>query len=342
MNVRAELLQIDRKGIPMALTNTQYESIIRRYERIRNYNRFLLASREEEIFNAIPEYKELADSVSTLSVSAARTVLSDDNDDHGGALARLHDSLLEISLKQKKLLTDAGYPEDYLAPIYSCPDCQDTGYTSGAGGRQTKCHCFRQQEISILYDQSNIRDMISRENFSTLSYDYYQGEDLRQFKAAVSACRKFIQNFKQDYHNLFFYGTVGTGKSFLSGCIANELIKYGYSVIYFSALNLFEQLAYYNFDSREKTALHRFYEDIYGCDLLVIDDLGTETTNAFINSQLFACLNERHLRRNATIISTNLNLEELQERYSDRIFSRLMSNFTFCKLTGADIRISKL
>ena len=120
------------------------------------------------------------------------------------------------------------------------------------------------------------------------------------------------------------------------------MIKRGHSVIYFSALNLFECLAYYSFDSKEKSKLHSFYEDIYGCDLLVIDDLGTETTNAFINSQLFACLNERQLRRNATVISTNLNLEELQARYSDRIFSRLTSNFTFCKLTGADIRISRL
>ena len=326
----------------MALTNSQYEAIIRRYEHIRDDNRFLLASREEEIYNAIPGYKELADSVSTLSVSAAKKVLLDDESDPDNALSCLHDSLQEISLKQRELLADAGYPKDYLDPVYNCPDCRDTGYTTDTDGRRTKCHCFRRQELSILYDQSNIRDMLSRENFSTLSYDYYQGEDLRLFEAAVSASQKFVQNFKQGYHNLFFYGTVGTGKSFLSGCIANELIQGGYSVIYFSALNLFEQLAFYNFDSREKAALHQFYEDIYGCDLLVIDDLGTETTNAFINSQLFACLNERHLKRNATIISTNLNLGELQERYSDRIFSRLTSNFTFCKLTGPDIRISKL
>ena len=321
----------------MALTNSQYEAIMRGYERRRDTNRFRLASRQEKIHNEIPLYKELADSVSTLSVSAARMVLSGDD----GALSRLHDSLEEISRRQKELLTAAGYPDDYLAPSYECPDCQDTGYVN-SGGQKEKCHCFRRQEISLLYDQSNIREIISRDNFSTLSYDYYQGDDLLHFKAAVSASFNFIQNFKEDYHNLFFYGTVGTGKSFLSGCIANELIRGGYSVIYFSALNFFECLAYYSFDSKEKSKLHDFYADIYGCDLLVIDDLGTETTNAFINSQLFACLNERQLKRNPTIISTNLNLEELQARYSDRIFSRLTSSFTFCKLTGADIRIARL
>lgn len=322
----------------MALTNSQYETIMRNYERRRDANRAMLASRQKEIYSGIPGYEKLADSVSSLSVDAARMVLSGDDD----ALSRLHDSLKDISRKQEKMLKDAGYPTDYLKPLYDCPDCQDTGYVNGVDGRKEKCHCFRQQEVSILYDQSHIREMISRENFSTLSYDYYQGDDLLLFKSAVSASLNFIQNFKEDYHNLLFYGTVGTGKSFLSGCIANELIQNGYSVIYFSALNLFECLAYYSFDSREKTKLHSFYEDIYGCDLLVIDDLGTETTNAFINSQLFACLNERQLRRNATVISTNLNLVELQARYSDRIFSRLTSNFTFCKLTGADIRISRL
>ncbi|MCM1541723.1 MAG: ATP-binding protein [Blautia sp.] len=321
----------------MALTNSQYEAIMRDYERRRDINRSLLASRQKKVFSEIPGYEELADSVSTLSVDAAKMALSGDDQ----ALPRLHESLKEISRRQKQLLQDAGYPADYLELVYDCPDCQDTGYISGAGGGKEKCHCFRQQEVSILYDQSNIREMISRENFSTLSYDHFQGEDLLHFKAAVSVSLNFVQNFKEDYHNLFFYGTVGTGKSFLSGCIANELIRRGHSVIYFSALNLFECLAYYSFDSKEKAKLHSFYEDIYGCDLLVIDDLGTETTNAFINSQLFACLNERQLRRNSTVISTNLNLEELQARYSDRIFSRLTSGFTFCKLTGADIRISR-
>ena len=146
---------------------------------------------------------------------------------------------------------------------------------------------------------------------------------------------------EQDYHNLFFYGTVGTGKSFLSGCIASELLESGHSVIYFSASGLFDALARYAFDSRAKEALSGFYEDLYHCDLLIIDDLGTEMTNTFVASQLFSCLNERHLRKNATIISTNLSLEELRDRYSDRVFSRITSHYDLCKLTGPDIRMCK-
>ena len=198
-----------------------------------------------------------------------------------------------------------------------------------------------QQELDILYEQSHIRDMIASENFSNLSYEYYQGDDLTHFRKCVDVCRNFVQNFKQDYHNLFFYGTVGTGKSFLSGCIASELLQTGHSVIYFSASGLFDTLARYAFDSRAKEALSGFYEDLYNCDLLIIDDLGTEMTNTFVASQLFSCLNERHLRKNATIISTNLSLEELRDRYSDRVFSRITSHYDLCKLTGPDIRMCK-
>ena len=321
----------------MALNNAQYESIIRDYENIRDANRHTLESRKAEVYQAVPEYWELEDSISTLSVSAAKAMLAGDDN----ARDRLHDSLLHIRQRQQALLTSAGLPVDYLKPIYRCPACEDTGYITDENNLKQKCSCFRQREISILYSQSNIQDMISRENFSTLSTEYYQGEDLRRFESAVDLCRNFIKNFIQDYHNILFYGTVGTGKSFLSGCIAKELIDKGYSVIYFSSSGLFDMLARYSFDYKEKEALQDFCEDIYGCDLLIIDDLGTEITNTFVSSQLFSCLNERGLRKKAMIISTNLSLEELRDRYSDRIFSRITSSFSLCKLTGQDIRICK-
>jgi DNA replication protein DnaC len=253
----------------------------------------------------------------------------------------MHDFFVEIARKKQALLKNAGFPANYLEPIYQCPDCMDTGYISTEDFHREKCHCLRQQEIAILYEQSNIQETLSRENFSTLSYEYYQDEDLERFKGAVRICHSFIDNFKRDFQNLFFYGTVGTGKSFLSGCIAGELLKKGYSVIYFSSAGLFDTLARYTFDSKAKETLYNFYKDLYNCDLVIIDDLGTEVTNSFVASQLFACLNERHLRRMATIISTNLSLEELRDRYSDRVFSRITSNYTLCKLTGPDIRMSK-
>lgn len=321
----------------MSLTNSQYEAILRDYDRIRDGNHRLLEARKEEVYQSVAGYRELEDSVGSLSVSAARAALDGDSD----ARHRLHQALSDIALRRKALLTEAGFPEDYLEPVYDCALCRDTGYTADGENRKIKCSCFRQREISILYSQSNIRDMIARENFSTLSTAYYQGEDLQRFEAAVKISREFVESFDQDYRNLLFYGTVGTGKSFLSGCIARELIDSGRSVIYFSASGLFETLARYSFEHKEREAMQELYRDIYGCDLLIIDDLGTEITNAFVASQLFSCLNERGLGRRSMIISTNLCLEELRDRYSDRIFSRITSSFSLCKLTGPDIRIYK-
>ena len=321
----------------MALNNAQYESIIKGYERTRDNHRYLLEDRKKEIYASIPEYLELDNSVSTLSVAATRRMLEGDDE----ALAQVRKQIAEISLAKKNLLTSFGYAADYLDPMYKCNHCKDTGYIVTQTGLKQKCTCFRQQELTILYEQSNIQDMIAKENFSTLSYEYYRGEDLQRFENAVNLCQNFVENFKQDYHNLFFYGTVGTGKSFLSGCVAKELLERGNSVIYFSTIGLFDTLARYSFDSKSKGELQSFYEDLYECDLLIIDDLGTEVTNSFVTSQLFSCLNERHLRKKSTIISTNISLEELRDRYSDRIFSRITSNFELCKLTGPDIRIFK-
>ncbi len=314
----------------MGLSNSQYDSIIRRYEETQNYNRRLLQERIDYVYSHVEGYKELESSIGSISVEHGKRLLAGDEN----ALADLKSILKDLSSMKEQLLISAGLSTDYLDPIYDCADCKDTGYIG-----IHKCHCFKQSIITLLYEQSGIEDMLEQENFSTLSYDYYEGEDLTRFQNAVTTCKQFVETFHNDYQNLFFYGTVGTGKSFLSGCIAKALIENGHSVIYFSAAGLFEALSRNSFDYKSKEDLQSMYEDLYGCDLLIIDDLGTELTTNFVASQLFSCLNERHMARKSTIISTNLSLEELRNRYSERIFSRITSNYQVCKLTGPDIRM---
>ncbi len=321
----------------MALTNAQYDELMKQYEQTRRANRLELQSRKEKIYSELPAYSDLEDAISGLSVACAKCMLMEEED----KFVQLKEQIADCSLQKTNLLVAHGYSADYLDPIYTCASCQDTGYITSQSGRKEKCRCLRNQELSILYKQSNIQHMLEQENFSTLSYKYYQGEDLVHFENAVELSKKFVQNFEHVYQNLFFYGTVGTGKSFLSGCVANELLKQGKSVIYFSSASLFDALADYSFNAKTKSDVQNPHEDICNCDLLIIDDLGTELTNNFVTTQLFSCLNERHLAKKATIISTNLNLEELRDRYSERIFSRVMSNYTLCKLSGPDIRILK-
>ena len=316
----------------MALTNSQYNTIIRTYEERQLKAHHELAARQEYVTRTLPVYQELNAKISSLSLEYAGLLL--DGDD--SAITKLKKELSHLRSQKEVVLKNAGLSADFLELQYHCPDCKDTGYINNK-----KCHCFKQQIISFLYQQSNIQDMLKDNNFSTLSYEFYKGEDLLHFQNAVKTCKDFIDCFNSDYHNLFFYGTVGTGKSFLSGCIAKELMDSGYSVIYFSSTGLFEKLSQITFDYNATEKKADLYEDLYSCDLLIIDDLGTELTNNFSSSQFFSCLNERILRKKSIIISTNLSLQELRDRYSDRIFSRVTSNFKLCKITGPDIRMYK-
>lgn len=313
----------------MALSNSQYNAIMRVYEERQTRNRHSLEERTARVNQQVEGYRELSDSIAAISVTQGKKLLEGDEN----ALSELKSTLRRLSAMKQELLTGAGFPEDYLSPVYDCPDCKDTGYIGSE-----KCHCFKQAIIDLLYEQSGIRSMLEKENFSSLSYDYYQGEDLERFKKNVTTAKNFIKTFDSDYHNLFFYGTVGTGKSFLSGCIAKELIEKGFSVIYFSTAGLFETLSRNMFDYKNTEELRSLHEDLYGCDLLIIDDLGTECINNATASMFFSLLNERHLNQKATIISTNLFLEDIQKRYSERIFSRIMNQYISLKFTGPDIR----
>jgi len=305
---------------------------MREYEERQTRNRHLLEERTAAIYEQVEGYRALSEAVASFSIAQGKKLLEGDT----GALEELKSTIAGLSRQKELLLTAAGYPPDYLSPIYDCPDCKDTGYIDGQ-----KCHCFRQAVIRLLYQQSGIRDLLEKENFDVLSYDYYQGEDLKRFQKAVMECRNFIKTFDTDYQNLFFYGTVGTGKSFLSGCVAKELIESGHSVIYFSAAGLFELLSRNMFDYRNREDSAGLHDDLHGCDLLIIDDLGTEYTKNIAPSVLFSLLNGRHLNKKSTIISTNLSLEDIRNRYSDRVFSRITNQYHICKFTGIDIRMLK-
>ena len=157
----------------------------------------------------------------------------------------------------------------------------------------------------------------------------------------VASCQNFIQNFDQKFENILLYGNSGAGKTFLSNCIAKELIESAHTVIYLTAFELFDILEKHKFSKTKEDTIEEQFEGILDCDLLIIDDLGTELANSFTNSQLYTCLNERLLSEKSTIISTNLSLDDLSEQYSERIFSRIVSSYTILKLFGTDIRIKK-
>lgn len=324
----------------MGLTNSQYQAIMRSYEQKQLRSHDILARHYEEVYRALPEYKSLDESISILSVQYGKRLLGGDDN----ALDSLKEELAILRDSKKSLLESAGFPADYLEPVYECRDCKDTGYI----GSQ-KCHCFKKAVTELLYEQSNLKQILSKENFDTFSLDYYSdkfmdsksGKSSREVMTdALQTCKEFVRTFGREDKNLFLYGDVGVGKTFLSNCIARDLIDAGFSVIYYSATAFFNILAQSTFD-RSDIQSKKMQEYIFDCDLLIIDDLGTELTNSFISSQFFTCINERLLSKKSTVISTNLSLDSLANLYTERSFSRITSNYILLKLIGDDIRIIK-
>lgn len=324
----------------MALQNFQYDIIMREYSRRQSQVQHVLEEHRREAFAKVPRLLEIDQTVAGLSAERIRSMLSG----KPGSVDELKEEVAALATERTALLLKNGFPADYLEPHYFCPACQDTGYIDGH-----KCACFKKAEIELLYTQSNLAEILQKENFDHFSFEWYSdtmkneatGLTARDTaKRAYDMARNFVRDFDSRFQNLFLYGSTGVGKTFLSHCIAHDLLESSHCVLYFSAFDLFDRLAQTAFSRKPETDPGE--EFILDCDLLIIDDLGTELTNSFVSSQLFLCINERIARRKSTIISTNLKLEDFSSTYSERTFSRIASNYQMIKLIGNDIRIQKV
>lgn len=312
---------------------------MRRYEEIRETHRHELLSREAEIAEKIPGITALDDRAAAASIAAAKRRIASPEAD----LASYEAEMQEITRERSRLLTEHGYPADYLEMRYDCPLCRDTGFIDGV-----RCACFKKAAIDLLYSEYSISHVLEKENFRNFSFDWYSdtiqneltGRTERQTaRDAVMRAKHFISNAGRPDNNLYIYGNTGVGKTFLTHCIAREMLDRSYSSLYFSARDFFDLLADATFGRDGRNSTHS--QMIIDCDFLTIDDLGTEMTNSFAASQLFHVLNERIAKNRSTIISTNMTPEEFSAAYSQRIYSRLLSHYKFIKLVGTDIRIQK-
>ena len=318
-----------------------YSRLLREYEETRARHLHEQKQRRDHIYGVLPEFARLDRQIAESSVSAARAALDGDT----AALDRLAADNRKISEEKQALLQAAGYPADYLELTYTCPDCKDTGFLN-----REKCHCFKQALTFALSEASTLPHLLEKENFSTFSFSYYddmtadsqlQLTPRENMRKIVADANRFVDEFDTKRRSVLIYGNTGVGKTFLTNCIAKALLDSAHHVVYLTSHALFEAFEAHRFDHGEQPEQSSLYHYIFHCDLLIIDDLGTELSNSFTNSMLYTCINERQLHGKSTVISTNLSLEQLRDRYSERIFSRITGNYTLWKLIGKDIRVLK-
>ena len=260
----------------MLLTNSQYEHLMSHYYHQQLKDNFILKKRMKEVYDAIPQMNELENRIRTLSVQHAASRLKGQTDS-----IDLDAEIDKITKQKEALLLQHGYPADYLKPVYECADCKDTGYIDGR-----KCHCFEKLIVQYLYSQSNLKDVLEHENFSHFNLNFYPddyteeatGETPRDnMRHVLETVKSYLSGFSDTPGNLLLYGNTGVGKTFLTNCIAKELLDKSHTVVYLTSLKLFDILESCKFDrDLPQTRKNASLSYLLSSDLLIIDDFASE------------------------------------------------------------------
>ncbi|MBQ7335251.1 MAG: ATP-binding protein [Clostridia bacterium] len=299
-------------------------------------------ARREELYREIPDLQELDRRLSEFGLRIMQTALN--NGDTADGIAALRAENERICKLRASLLRSNGYPEDYSDPKYECIQCRDTGYVG-----IKMCGCMRRRLIEAGMDSSGLSALMRKQSFENFSTDYYRAnpEEYQIMSENYRNIHRYAQNFSIEPNrpmpsSLLFLGGTGLGKTHLSTAVARVVIERGYDVYYNSAVGMLSDFERQRFGNglaasgADDTA--RYTE----CDLLIIDDLGTEVVNQFTLSCLYHVINTRLNLQRPMIISTNLKSAELRKNYTDRIASRLTGEFQVIPFYGTDIRKQKL
>ena len=300
-----------------------------------------LQQRRAEVELRVPRVAEIDEKLRLTLLEVARATFR--GGDPTAAIEALRDENLALQAEREQLLAAAGYPADVLEDKPACPKCEDKGWVEGSMCDCLKVLCAQEQikELSKLLD-------LGERTFGHFRLDCYSTEPWpgmgtsprENMTRVLDVCRNYATKFGKFYFdNLYLYGAPGLGKTFLSACIARTVADRGYSVVYETANHLFAKLEQAKFSPNEEN--RREAAKFLECDLLIIDDLGTEMPGQFVTAALYSLLNDRLLKNKPMVISTNLNVEDIKRRYSPQIASRLQGSFQGLTFVGEDIRLLK-
>ena len=295
--------------------------------------------RTNELHEKIPQLKKIDEAMADIGMRLFNEALKG-RDGYDKRVNNIRRDQLDCETARKELLRINNYPEDYTDVKYECSLCDDTGYKG-----INMCVCMKKALIEAGYNSSGIGHLIRKQSFETFNLDYYKNDaaTYEKMRDNFNLCKSYANGFTADkYTNLIFVGPTGLGKTHLSTAIAKVVIENGYDVMYDTAQNIFEDFQFERFGRGYQDTSENRTGKYFECDLLIIDDLGTEVSNQFTVSCLYNLLNTRINKEKSTIINTNLDRNDLRKIYTDRITSRLFGEFSAMLFKGTDIRELKL
>lgn len=316
----------------MAFSKDTYDKADREIKRRLNEALSAREERHSEAVEKIPELLVIEDTMAQAGLATIKAVgMGNGGEDYIKKLAEIN---LDAQKKRRELLVANGFTEDWLDVRYTCPKCKDKGSVGGYA-----CECYKLLLRSIEYEKLCSKLPVNKCRFDNFKLDYYpDGAGIsprRRMESVLDYCKAYAEDFSLRSPSLLLYGKTGLGKTHLSLAIAGKAVEAGYGVIYMTAQNLFNRLEREKFGRGDGENTE---QSILDCDLLIIDDLGSEFSTQLTVSALYNIVNCRGLEEKPTIISTNLIPDELKNTYSDRIASRILSAYTILQFDGADIR----
>ncbi len=314
------------------------------YQRVREIyqTKYLLAEEEaarrtEELHRKSSELRALDRTLSMTGIKIAMAALGT-GEEYKEKLAEVEKENKELQARRAALLLELGYPADYTKPPYECHKCNDSGFVGAK-----MCECMRRDLILAAFESSGIGTLLRTQGFDTFKLDYYPaGEERDRMARNLELLREYAERFTAKSDSLIFCGQTGLGKTHLSTAVARRVIERGFDVYYTTALQMFGDFEHARFGTEIGMESVVSLDRYTNCELLILDDLGTEVSNQFTNSCLYMVLNERINKGLPTIISTNLTGKEIKARYTDRIASRILGDFKPFLFVGTDIRRLKL
>ena len=333
------------------MSTNNLESLLSEYEQKRRKAEMDLDERIENLYKKFPELEEIDDKINQISIDKTKAILNKQN-----GIEEMDKEIFELKKRKEEFLNNNNIKSDYFEPNHECKICKDTGYVQDINNKTVMCNCLKQKLLNMSYNKSNLSD-IKKENFENYNINLFSDEiNTQKYKIKCSprqnminiknACMKFIENFDNlDEKSLLFVGNTGLGKTYMSNAIANELLKKGKTVLYQTAPVLLETIIDNKFNKYKNHNADSFYKNVLNVDLLIIDDLGTESINTLTVSELFTIINTRILNLNnkptKTIISTNFSIEQIFKNYEERIGSRIAGNYNIYQFVGEDLRLKR-